>query len=51
MAIEKVKEEVMAEFEAQTGLKAVTAWPITVNCWHVQAEDGEVYMFRWMEVR
>lgn len=49
MTIEEVKAEVMAVFEAQTSLKAVTAWPITRTCWQVQAEDGEVYMFRWEE--
>lgn len=47
--IEEVKEDVMQVFEAQQGIKARTAWPISANCWHVQAEDGELYMLRWME--
>lgn len=47
MTIEEAKAEVMAEFEAQTGLKAATAWPITRTFWQVQAEDGDVYNLRW----
>ena len=49
MAIEDLKQWVLEEFERKSGIKGVTAWPISANCWHVQAEDGELYMLRWME--
>lgn len=49
MEIEDLKQWVLEEFERESGIKGVIAWPISANCWHVQAEDGELYMLRWME--
>ena len=47
--IENLKQWVLEEFELKSGIKGVTTWPISANCWHVQTEDGELYMLRWME--
>lgn len=46
---EDLKQWVLEEFELKSGIKGVTAWPISANCWHVQTEDCELYMLRWME--
>ena len=43
----EMQKWVLEQFEKASGMKGVTAWPITLNCWHVQTEDGEVYSFRW----
>lgn len=47
MSIEEYQVEVMKAFEEQTGMKALSAYPVYMNQWMIIVEGGEQYIITW----
>lgn len=43
MSLGDMRQQVLEAFKKQTGKNGVDAWPIQLNCWRIEAEDGEWY--------